>query len=134
MSYRVVEQSGVSISLSLRFWLGLSLSLSNVDSSDRVGQISATGSIPVGLVGSNGGGGGKSGLVGGEAVVGRVAGGQRSSVASHGGGEAVGGVAGLVEALVSIGAVEQSGVSLSLSSSEGSAADHNSNPDHGWFF
>merc|ERR1711936_495108 len=125
MSERVVEQSGVSLSLSLSlsFWLSLSLSLSNVDSSDRVGQISATGSIPVGLVGSNGGGGGKSGLVGGETVVGRVAGGQRGRVAggqrgrvaSHGGGEAVGGVAGLVETLVSIGAVEQSGVSLSLS-------------------
>ena len=103
VSVRVVEHSGVSLSLSLSFWLSLSLSLGNVDSSDRVGQISATGSIPVGLVGSNGGGGGKSGLIAGVAEV--------------------GGVGGLVEAVVAIGAVEHSGVSLGLSSSEGSATD-----------
>ena len=118
----VVEQSGVSLSLS--FWLGLSLSLSNVDSSDRVGQISATGSIPVGLVGSNSGGGDIAGLVAGVAVVGGVAaGGQGGSEGSHGSGVVIGGVAGLVEALLAVGPVEQGGVSLGLSCSQGSATD-----------
>ena len=114
MSERVVEHSGISLSLS--FWLSL-------HSSDRVGQIAVTGSIPVGLVGSNGGVVGKSGLIAGVAEVGRVTGGQWASVASQGGGVAVGGVGGLVEAVVAIGAVEHSGVSLGLSSSEGSATD-----------
>ena len=83
-SVRVVEHSGVSLSLS--FWLSLSLSLS------IEGPVSK-----VRLVGSNGGAG----------------------VAE------VGGVSGLVEAVVAkaIGAVEHSGVSLGLSSSEGSATD-----------
>merc|ERR1712241_1329818 len=118
MSERVVDQSWVSLSLSLSlgFWLSLSLSLGNVDSSDRVGQISATGSIPVWLVGSNSGGGGLVGM-----VATGVAGGQWASVGSHSSGIAsgVGGVAGLIEAMVSVGPVEHSGVGLSLSSSQG---------------
>merc|ERR1711950_100968 len=132
MSEGVVDQSWVSLSLSLGFWLSLSLSLGNVNNSDRVGQISATGSIAVWLVGSNSGGGGLVAM-----VASGVAGGQWSSVGSDSTGIAsgvasgVGVVAGLVEAMVSIGPVEHSGVGLSLSGSQGSATDHNSNPDHG---
>ena len=117
-----VEEGGVSLSLSL--WLGLSLSLSlgKVDSSDRVSQISAAGSIAVGGVGSNGGGG--VGIVGvaTESLggVGGVAG-----VSGHGSGVTVVGVeGGVVEPLVvAVGPVEGIRVSLSLSGSEGSATD-----------
>ena len=112
-----VEKGGVSLSLSL--WLGLSLSLGNVDGSDRVSQISAAGSIAVGGVGSNSGGG--VGVVAGESLglVGGVAG-----VSGHDSGVPVVGVeGGVVEPVVAVGAVEGIRVSLSLSSSEGSAAD-----------
>ena len=152
LSVGAVENSGLSISISL--WLSLSFSLGDVDSSDRVSEISASGSV--GLVGSNGGGGdiagglvdGVDGLAGVAGVPGGEGGGLVGLVGPHGPGVAQGGVAGVDEALVAVGTVEQGGVSLG--SSEGSATDlsqgerifrklrnlellyyHNSNPDHG---
>merc|ERR1719400_920103 len=119
LSVGPVEQSGVSLRLSLS--LSVSLSLGHVDGSDRVSQISAAGSIAVGHVlhhdGAGGGIGGDSrGLEGGVA-----------GVSGHVSGVAVVGLE-VVWTVVSVGPVE--GISLSLSGSEGSATDHNSNPDH----
>ena len=106
-SVGVVEHLRFSLSLSL--WFGLSFSLGDVDGSDRVSQISAAGSVAVGLVGSNGDGGGES----------------SHSVVVVGGVAGVAGVAVGVEValLVAEGAVEQLGVGLSLSSSQSSATD-----------
>ena len=115
LSVGPVEQSGVSLRLSL--WLGLSLSLGHVDGSDRVSQISAAGGVAVGHVlhheGAGGGIGGDSrGLEGGVA-----------GVSGHVSGVLVVGLdGGVVEALVvTVGPVE--GISLSLGGSEGSATD-----------
>merc|ERR1719510_47423 len=111
-----INQSWVSLSISLR--LSLSLSLSKVDSPDRVGKISPAGSVAVGVVGCNSDGGGSIAVVAG---VGAVAG---EAVAG------IGVVLAWVEAVLAGGAVEHSRVRVSLSGSQGGAADHNSNPDH----
>ena len=114
-SVGVVEHLRFSLSLSL--WFGLSFSLGDVDGSDRVSQISAAGSVAVGLVGSNGDGGGES----------------SDSVVVVGGVAGVAGVAVGVEValLVAEGAVEQLGVGLSLSSSQGSATDLSMRSEYG---
>ena len=112
LSVGPVEQSGVSLRLSLS--VSVSLSLGHVDGSDRVSQISAAGSIAVGHVlhdeGAGGGIGGDSrGLEGGVA-----------GVSGHVSGVTVVGLE-VVWTEVSVGPVE--GISLSLSGSEGSATD-----------
>ena len=112
-----VEKGGISLRVSLSLWLGLSLSLGNVDGSDRVSQVSAAGSIAVGhVLHHEGAGGGIGGD--GRGLEGGVAG-----VSGHVSGVTVVGVeGGVVEPLVvTVGPVE--GIRVSLSGSEGSATD-----------
>merc|ERR550517_416376 len=63
-----VAVSVVRIGLSFSLRLGLSLPLGNVDGSNRVSTVDARGSVAIGDIGTNGGGGAVAPTIAGEAT------------------------------------------------------------------